>query len=52
MGPALTAKSAFFFALDGSLIDSVNEHVLSFREALHEMKRELSTLRIHWRVGA
>jgi phosphoglycolate phosphatase-like HAD superfamily hydrolase len=51
VGPTLTAKSALLFDLDGSLVDSVNEHVLSFRVALHEMKSELSALRIHWRVG-
>jgi beta-phosphoglucomutase-like phosphatase (HAD superfamily) len=46
-----TAKPAFLFDLDGTLIDSVYEHVLAWREALHEMKIELSTWRIHRRVG-
>jgi HAD superfamily hydrolase (TIGR01509 family) len=50
-GPADSAKPAFLFDLDGTLIDSVYEHVLAWREALREMKIELSTWRIHRRVG-
>jgi HAD superfamily hydrolase (TIGR01509 family) len=46
-----TTKPAFLFDLDGTLLDSVYEHVLAWREALHEMKIELSTWRIHRRVG-
>jgi HAD superfamily hydrolase (TIGR01509 family) len=46
-----TAKPAFLFDLDGTLIDSVYEHVLAWREALREMQIELSTWRIHRRVG-
>jgi HAD superfamily hydrolase (TIGR01509 family) len=44
-------KPAFLFDLDGTLIDSVYQHVLAWREALHEMDIELSTWRIHRRVG-
>jgi beta-phosphoglucomutase-like phosphatase (HAD superfamily) len=44
-------KPAFLFDLDGTLIDSVYQHVLTWREALHEMDIELSTWRIHRRVG-
>lgn len=44
-------KPAFLFDLDGTLIDSVYQHVLAWREALHEMAIELSTWRIHRRVG-
>jgi HAD superfamily hydrolase (TIGR01509 family) len=44
-------KPAFLFDLDGTLIDSVYQHVLAWREALHEMGIELSTWRIHRRVG-
>jgi len=40
-----------FSDLDGTLIDSVYEHVLAWREALREMKIELSTWRIQRRVG-
>jgi HAD superfamily hydrolase (TIGR01509 family) len=46
-----TAKPAFLFDLDGTLIDSVYEHVLAWREALREMNMELSTWRIHRSVG-
>jgi beta-phosphoglucomutase-like phosphatase (HAD superfamily) len=51
MPPTPTAKPAFLFDLDGTLIDSVYEHVLAWREALREMQIELSTWRIHRRVG-
>ncbi|HVO60736.1 MAG TPA: HAD family hydrolase [Terriglobales bacterium] len=44
-------KPAFLFDLDGTLIDSVYEHVLAWREALRELDIELSTWRIHRRVG-
>src|SRR5262249_52517353 len=44
-------KPAFLFDLDGTLIDSVYQHVLAWREALREMDMELSTWRIHRRVG-
>jgi len=44
-------KPAFLFDLDGTLIDSVYQHVLAWREALQELKIELSTWRIHRRVG-
>ena len=50
--PAVSqGKPAFLFDLDGTLIDSVYQHVLAWREALHEMDIELSTWRIHRRVG-
>jgi len=45
------SKAAFLFDLDGTLIDSVCEHVLARREALRELGIELSTWRIHRRVG-
>lgn len=44
-------KPAFLFDLDGTLVDSVYQHVLAWGEALHEMGIELSTWRIHRRVG-
>lgn len=50
--PAITrGKPAFLFDLDGTLIDSVYEHVLAWREALRELGIDLSTWRIHRRVG-
>jgi HAD superfamily hydrolase (TIGR01509 family) len=47
------AKSgpAFLFDLDGTLIDSVYQHVLAWREALQEAGIELSVWRIHRRIG-
>jgi HAD superfamily hydrolase (TIGR01509 family) len=49
MSPA--ARPAFLFDLDGTLIDSVYEHVLAWQEALRVVKIELSTWRVHRRVG-
>ena len=51
MPTTATTKPAFLVDLDGTLIDSVYEHVLAWREALRKMKIELSTWRIHRRVG-
>lgn len=42
---------AFLFDLDGTLIDSVYEHVLAWREALAGVGIELAVWRIHRRVG-
>jgi HAD superfamily hydrolase (TIGR01509 family) len=42
---------AFLFDLDGTLIDSVYQHVLSWREALEDTGMELSVWRIHRRIG-
>lgn len=39
------------FDLDGTLIDSVYQHVLSWREALESAGIELSIWRIHRRIG-
>lgn len=44
-------KPAFLFDLDGTLIDSVYQHVLAWQEALQELNIQLSTWRIHRRVG-
>ena len=44
-GPAL------LFDLDGTLVDSVYQHVLSWREALQAAGFELSVWRIHRRIG-
>jgi HAD superfamily hydrolase (TIGR01509 family) len=46
-----SAGPAFLFDLDGTLIDSVYEHVLAWQEALRALRIELSTWRIHRRVG-
>jgi HAD superfamily hydrolase (TIGR01549 family) len=42
---------AMLFDLDGTLIDSVYQHVLAWREALERAGMELSVWRIHRRIG-
>jgi HAD superfamily hydrolase (TIGR01549 family) len=46
-----TGAPAFLFDLDGTLVDSVYQHVLSWREALEEAGIELAVWRIHRRIG-
>lgn len=48
---ARTGSPAFLFDLDGTLVDSVYQHVLAWREALQEMGIELAVWRIHRRIG-
>lgn len=45
------SSPAFLFDLDGTLIDSVYQHVLAWREALAHTGMELSVWRIHRRIG-
>jgi HAD superfamily hydrolase (TIGR01509 family) len=42
---------AFLFDLDGTLVDSVYQHVLAWREALESAGIELAVWRIHRRIG-
>jgi HAD superfamily hydrolase (TIGR01509 family) len=42
---------AFLFDLDGTLIDSVYQHVIAWREALTAIGIDLSVWRIHRRIG-
>jgi HAD superfamily hydrolase (TIGR01509 family) len=42
---------AFLFDLDGTLIDSVYQHVIAWREALAQAGIDLSVWRIHRRIG-
>jgi HAD superfamily hydrolase (TIGR01549 family) len=42
---------AFLFDLDGTLVDSVYQHVLAWREALERGGIELAVWRIHRRIG-
>jgi HAD superfamily hydrolase (TIGR01509 family) len=42
---------ALLFDLDGTLVDSVYQHVLAWRDALEEAGIELSVWRIHRRIG-
>ncbi len=44
-------RLAFLFDLDGTLVDSVYQHVLAWREALEAIGIELSIWRIHRRIG-
>ncbi|NLG75104.1 MAG: HAD family hydrolase [Xanthomonadaceae bacterium] len=44
-------QSAFLFDLDGTLIDSVYQHVLAWHEALANERIELSVWRIHRKIG-
>lgn len=44
-------STAFLFDLDGTLIDSVYQHVLAWREALERADIRLSVWRIHRRIG-
>ena len=44
-------RSALVFDLDGTLVDSVYQHVLAWHEALQELGIELSVWRIHRRIG-
>jgi HAD superfamily hydrolase (TIGR01509 family) len=46
-----TATPAFLFDLDGTLVDSVYQHVLAWREALERAGIELAVWRIHRRIG-
>jgi HAD superfamily hydrolase (TIGR01549 family) len=44
-------QTAFIFDLDGTLVDSVYQHVLAWREALETEGIELSVWRIHRKIG-
>jgi HAD superfamily hydrolase (TIGR01509 family) len=44
-------RTVFVFDLDGTLVDSVYQHVLAWREALGASGIELSVWRIHRRMG-
>lgn len=44
-------QTSFLFDLDGTLVDSVYEHVLAWRDALDHEGIELSVWRIHRKIG-
>jgi HAD superfamily hydrolase (TIGR01509 family) len=44
-------QSVFLFDLDGTLVDSVYQHVLAWKQALDEEGIDLSVWRIHRRIG-
>jgi len=48
---ALESGAALLFDLDGTLVDSVYQHVLAWREALEEAGIELAVWRIHRQIG-
>jgi HAD superfamily hydrolase (TIGR01509 family) len=50
-GQAMRTGPALLFDLDGTLVDSVYQHVLAWREALEQAGIELSVWRIHRRIG-
>ena len=45
------ARQAFLFDLDGTLVDSVYQHVLAWQEALDQAGIEVAVWRIHRKVG-
>src|SRR3954447_14779422 len=49
--PNPDAQPAFLFDLDGTLIDSVYQHVLAYREALGKVGIDLPSWMIHRRIG-
>ena len=49
--PESPGQTGFLFDLDGTLIDSVYQHVLAWREALQEVGISLSVWKIHRRIG-
>jgi HAD superfamily hydrolase (TIGR01549 family) len=51
MGGAMPHSPALLFDLDGTLVDSVYQHVLSWHEAMSAEGIELSVWRIHRRIG-
>jgi HAD superfamily hydrolase (TIGR01509 family) len=49
--PDSPGQTSFLFDLDGTLIDSVYQHVLAWREALQGLGINLSVWKIHRRIG-
>ncbi len=47
----MDTQTVFVFDLDGTLVDSVYQHVLAWHEALDEEGIELSVWRIHRKIG-
>src|SRR3954451_23405697 len=51
MSSAMNRGPAFLFDLHGTLVDSVYQHVIAWRQALEEVGIELAVWRIHRRIG-
>jgi HAD superfamily hydrolase (TIGR01509 family) len=49
--PVSSPPPALLFDLDGTLIDSVYQHVLAWREALSDFGMDLAIWRLHRRIG-
>jgi len=49
--PENPGRTGFLFDLDGTLIDSVYQHVLAWRKALQKVGISLSVWKIHRRIG-
>jgi HAD superfamily hydrolase (TIGR01549 family) len=49
--PRERIQPAFLFDLDGTLIDSVYQHVIAWREALQEVGVSLPVWKLHRRIG-
>jgi HAD superfamily hydrolase (TIGR01509 family) len=49
--PRFSSRPALLFDLDGTLVDSVYQHVLAWRLALEAVGIDLSVWRIHRRIG-
>ena len=50
-GRLASGRTAFLFDLDGTLVDSVYQHVLAWREAMAGVGIELAVWSIHRRIG-
>src|SRR5947209_4413186 len=50
-GTLAPGRTAFLFDLDGTLVDSVYQHVLAWREAMAGVGIELAVWTIHRRIG-
>src|SRR5438270_11076970 len=50
-GGLAPGRTAFLFDLDGTLVDSVYQHVLAWREAMAGVGIELAVWTIHRRIG-
>src|ERR1044072_7097083 len=46
-----STRQAYLFDLDGTLVDSVYQHVLAWREALEDGGIHLAVWRIHRQIG-
>jgi HAD superfamily hydrolase (TIGR01549 family) len=47
----VVSQPAFLFDLDGTLVDSVYQHVVAWREALEQVGINLAVWKIHRRIG-